>query len=197
MTTEELIIFLQNHLERNPGYKNLPIHDVHTNAEITGISFGREGIALTTEFVQFEVQPDSKWEYFKEIFDQAKIEVLNHYQIPNEYWSGIRMCAENPWWLVQTNIGMIKIGWRKRVIEIDWSTTLLRSIVTEDDVTKESTMVHAWTKEKAISYLTNLSQNIPQKQDMNKFILKSFKTMCDEHNKTVESYLKALEEYIK
>lgn len=65
---------------------------------------------------------------------------------------------DDPWWLVETNLGMIKIGWRKRVINIDWSATAIRKVVTDEDVTKDETMVHAWSTLKAIEYLTVLRQ---------------------------------------
>ncbi len=64
---------------------------------------------------------------------------------------------EDPWWLVKTKHGLIEIGWRKRVISIDWSETPIQKIITEDDVTKSETMVHAWSVNKAIEYLISLS----------------------------------------
>lgn len=48
---------------------------------------------------------------------------------------------------------MIRLGWRKRVLEIDWSDTPVRGEVTSDEVTKADMMVHAWSYEKAIGYL--------------------------------------------
>jgi hypothetical protein len=57
------------------------------------------------------------------------------------------------WWLVKTPLGLIEVGWRKRVIQIDWSETNIRCDVTSDDVTKHDSMVHAWSEEKAIEYL--------------------------------------------
>ena len=72
--------------------------------------------------------------------------------IPNGYCS--RACCEHlPWFLVTTKIGVIKIGWRKRVINIDWSETEVRKIISDDDVTKDETMIHAWAYEKAAEYL--------------------------------------------
>lgn len=60
------------------------------------------------------------------------------------------------WWFVKTALGWIEIGWRKRVIQIDWTDTALRGSVTPDDVTKSDSMVHAWSVEKAIEYLRAL-----------------------------------------
>ena len=75
--------------------------------------------------------------------------------IPNGYC--YRACCEHlSWFLVTTKIGVIKIGWRKRVIEIDWSETDIRRIISDDDVTKDQTMIHAWGYEKAAEYLEAL-----------------------------------------
>jgi hypothetical protein len=60
----------------------------------------------------------------------------------------------DPWWLVRTPAGLVQIGWRKRVINIDWSDTDVRTVVTSDDVTKTETYVHAWSEAKALEYLS-------------------------------------------
>ncbi|UTU09736.1 hypothetical protein CcrBL47_gp452 [Caulobacter phage BL47] len=60
-----------------------------------------------------------------------------------------------PWWLVRTDWGMLKIGWRKRVINIDWEDTPVREkIIDEVNITSEETYVHAWSKADAVRYLT-------------------------------------------
>jgi hypothetical protein len=64
-----------------------------------------------------------------------------------------------PWWLIKTEFGLIMIGWRKRVINIDWSDTPGRpsgNTLTADDTTKDTTVIHAWSELKAIEYLTAL-----------------------------------------
>lgn len=67
---------------------------------------------------------------------------------------------EDAWWLVKTQCGFIEIGWRKRVINIDWSDTPLRLVITTDDVTKEDAMVHAWSVPKVIEYLTEIRKQL-------------------------------------
>lgn len=57
------------------------------------------------------------------------------------------------WWFVKTEWGWIEIGWRKRVISIDWSDTSILAEVTEDSVTKSMQTVHAYSVEDAIKYL--------------------------------------------
>lgn len=74
-------------------------------------------------------------------------------KIPNEYWAS----SGRSWFIVTTKIGRIKIGWRKRVIVIDWSdsTNKCRAVdlFGSEDVTKDTHMIHAWGYEKAKQYL--------------------------------------------
>lgn len=73
-------------------------------------------------------------------------------EIPNGYCS--QACCEHlPWFVVTTRVGRIQIGWRKRVISINWSETAVRKIVTADNVTKDDRTVHAWNLEDAAKYL--------------------------------------------
>lgn len=87
----------------------------------------------------------------------AGIEYDKTYQIANEYWPDngnfVEERRKDPWWLVKTPYGMVKIGWRKRVINIDWEDTFVRVVVTKDDVTKDETMVHAYGYAAAVIYL--------------------------------------------
>lgn len=98
------------------------------------------------------------------LFVLAGINVKKMWEIRNKYWPNhpdyAKIITENPWWLVQTDAGMIEIGWRKRVISINWEDTAIRKEITKDDVTKELDMVHAWNNEKALEYLTALGKEI-------------------------------------
>lgn len=66
-----------------------------------------------------------------------------------------------PAWLVKTNAGLVQVTPRKRVVDIDWSETAIRRVVTTDDVTKSDTNVHAWTTEDALRYLKELAHEVP------------------------------------
>lgn len=80
-------------------------------------------------------------------------------EIPNGYCS--RYCCKHlPWFMVTTKLGRIKIGWRKRVIEIDWSDSLIPStanaLFPEEDVTKAGKLIHAHGLDKAAEYIKTL-----------------------------------------
>ncbi len=88
----------------------------------------------------------------------AGFDVVRTWELANRYWPDAPTydSVRRPWWLFETDIGLIQIGWRKRVINIDWEATSIRIVVTEDDVTKDDAHVHAWSVEKAITYLRAL-----------------------------------------
>ncbi len=103
---------------------------------------------------------------FRGIFEKAGFKDIRIFSIQNEYCSCNR-CA--PWFNVNTEFGTIKIGWRKRVINIDWSSAMealkergqlseekLSSLFEDQDVTKGDTGIHAWGWEKAQEYLTRI-----------------------------------------
>jgi hypothetical protein len=79
--------------------------------------------------------------------------------IPNEY-SNDPYYWTKPWLLVTTTKGVIKIGWRKRVIYIDWSQSDVLSdaliIFPHENVTKFDRTIHAWSYEKAKEYLDKI-----------------------------------------
>ncbi|SIT50453.1 hypothetical protein BN2476_830024 [Paraburkholderia piptadeniae] len=96
------------------------------------------------------------------LFEVSGFRVERIYRLENQYWPLApdydQLRRESPWWLVKTPIGLIMVGWRKRVLSIDWEDTSIRAVVTEDDVTKDQTMVHAYSMAKAVEYLTGLRQ---------------------------------------
>lgn len=89
----------------------------------------------------------------------ARIPVRSIYETPNLYWGGDNTIM-GPWWLIVTIAGVIRVGWCKLSIEIDWSDTGRTVEVTKDDVVKEPTLVHASGYPKAVEYLTTLWQEL-------------------------------------
>lgn len=97
----------------------------------------------------------------KEIGDvvcRAKIPFSDVYMIPNEYSRGDPSYF-GPWFMVETPRGRVKIGWRKRVINIDWGETAIQlpsGTFEDEDVTKGATFIHAWGTDKAVQYLRKI-----------------------------------------
>ena len=91
------------------------------------------------------------------LFTLADIDIINVCQNENRYWpdspSYNSVRNSSPWWKVTTTFGDVVVGYRKRVILIDWIDTNKRGIVTTDDVTKDDHMVHAWSITDAVLYL--------------------------------------------
>lgn len=47
---------------------------------------------------------------------------------------------------------IFKIGYRERMLHIEWPRTKARIIVTEDNVTKDNTMVHSYSNVSTVKY---------------------------------------------
>lgn len=91
----------------------------------------------------------------------AGIEPVAVHELANKYWPDCEAYAkvrrDTPWWLVLTKAGPVVIGWRKRVISINWAETGIRAKMTADDqATSELEYCHAWTYAKAVEYLSTL-----------------------------------------
>ena len=95
--------------------------------------------------------------YFLELLDSAI-----HYKSIRAIPSGYSRSGPRPWFIVETSVGPIKIGWRKRVISIHWKNAPgLKDIngnelFADQSVTTGTYRVHAWDKDKAIEYLKKL-----------------------------------------
>jgi hypothetical protein len=99
---------------------------------------------------------------FRKIFENAGFQTVEMEGIPNKYCPCER-CA--PWFNVRTEFGTIVIGWRKRVINIDWTGVKpkrgkLISLFKDEDVTKGDGGIHAWGWEKAQDYLTRIREKL-------------------------------------
>lgn len=83
-------------------------------------------------------------------------------EIPNEYEGPD---STRPWFIVVTPKGPIKIGWRKRVISIEWEKEVNpisgMQLFPQEDVTRSTQYdnphyIHAWGYVKCKEYLTKL-----------------------------------------
>lgn len=87
--------------------------------------------------------------------------------LPNGYCSQ-DCCSHIPWFLFHTIDGDIIMGWRKRVISIEWQenykTFNLNELFNSEDVTKwekdGKRGIHAWGDEKALEYLLKVRDKV-------------------------------------
>ena len=97
--------------------------------------------------------------YYREILDAAGYVKWLTTPIPNEYWP-----EEAPWCLARGPKGSLKLGWRKRVLNIDWEGLNqnekldAEKLFPDENVTKGGAYIHAWGKEKAVEYLQKLRE---------------------------------------
>lgn len=108
----------------------------------------------------------------KDCFTWGKGEGQMWYElIPNEYCSE-PCCAHRPWFLFHTPAGDIKIGWRKRVINITFMENFVQfnfnKLFAKENVTKDvegkCRTIHAWGKDKLYEYLTAVEKEIHKKK---------------------------------
>ena len=96
------------------------------------------------------------------IFALAQIEILKIKALIDGYGYSpedsrfIEVPPRGAWWFIKTEKGWIEIGFRRHVYSINWEDTGIKKIVTQDNVTKELTYVHAYSEADAITYLRNL-----------------------------------------
>ena len=133
---------------------------------------GDEGFFRVKTFYHSECnQTDlaiEKEKKFRELFEKAGFEVNYLDPIKNEHCQ-CELCA--PWFLVDTQFGLFKIGWRTKVINIDWGGVFLDiskedgtiilpsdivSLFKSEEVTKTENYIHAWGYEKAEKYLKKI-----------------------------------------
>lgn len=88
--------------------------------------------------------------------------IPNGYHAPDTLWAvGV------PWYRVTTSVGHFVVGWRKRVIHLEWKDTVLRArktvgvpsgeeVFPGEDVTRWETGIHAWSYAKLVEYVRTL-----------------------------------------
>jgi hypothetical protein len=84
----------------------------------------------------------------------------NCVDVPNDYWKSKLFDFRSPWMRVYTSSGVFLVGWRKRVIELNWEDTIFTSTAEElfkdENTTKDKKMIHAWGYEELQAYLTRI-----------------------------------------
>jgi hypothetical protein len=104
---------------------------------------------------------EEEQELFRDIVTKSEIPYTSMRAIPNEYYSSDPTWF-GPWFIVETDKGPLRIGYRKRVINIDWTGTQINHngdiLFKDENVTTWRTGVHAWGRGKAVEYLRKLFQ---------------------------------------
>ena len=113
--------------------------------------------AIMTEGLRLdpEVQKN-KLEEREKLLDCFSGEGIFVEEIPNGY-SNSWYYSQSPWYKVTTRKGIITLGWRKRVINIEWDARVNSKTADElfpdEDVTKIDRLIHAWGYNKAKTYI--------------------------------------------
>lgn len=69
---------------------------------------------------------------FKKAFAAAGFNSIFMQEIPNEYCGTDEVEAlSNPWYIITTSIGHIKVGWSRHAIRLDWSQTTIKKSTEE------------------------------------------------------------------
>lgn len=99
----------------------------------------------------------------RRVFDDAGLHPIFIEEIPNEYSAR----PHDPWLIVTTRIGHFKIGWRKRVIVLNWSRTIVKTkadfLFGGEQVTMDALghEIHCWGYEKATEYVRKITAEAP------------------------------------
>jgi len=87
-------------------------------------------------------------------------EVIYVEEIPNGYCSK-PCCSHRPWFWVTTKVGHFQIGWRKRVLVVDWKRTTCKTsaedLFPNENVTKYEQLIHAWSYDDARKYVQQIT----------------------------------------
>lgn len=92
---------------------------------------------------------------FETLFKDAGFSKVFMEPVPNGYCP-CEDCA--PWFNVSTPHGKISIGWRKRVLSIRCESVNMLKLFKYEDVTRESSYIHAWGYGKARKYLVKIRE---------------------------------------
>ena len=107
----------------------------------------------------------SHLDHFKMAFDHAGYRCCDFTPTKNEYHNKDGLNEDDgcePWYLVDIPgvLNFIKIGWRKNVINIDWSWNGAVINFPEENVTQNDHLIHAYGYDKMGEYLKKIIPNL-------------------------------------
>ena len=105
-------------------------------------------------------------EDFKTTLEINKREILalfpensSYVEIENQYSDSVYF-KSRPWFEIATNKGIIRLGWRKRVLSIHWDNKFIPQtgyeLFPDEDVTRYDNCIHAWSLADAKKYIDRL-----------------------------------------
>lgn len=96
-------------------------------------------------------------------FVNAGLEPVYVQEVHNEY-ENQPPGSDSPWLLVTTRLGHFKVGWRKRVIILDWEQTEVgysaQVLFDGENVTMEGKMIHCYGYAKLTDYLKRMRRPV-------------------------------------
>ncbi len=99
---------------------------------------------------------------FGSAFTKAGFKEISFEEITNEYGSqGYR----GAWYHVTTEVGVISVGWRKRIIQVSWEAPVDGNVMfgKDEGTTIGTQYIHAWGYDKLAEYLETLRKAIALK----------------------------------
>lgn len=105
---------------------------------------------------------------FKFLLEQAGFEIKGCYEIQNEYWplheSYKTLRKEHPWYIILTQYGMLKMGPRKKVVELSWDTIdcKVEDCITEENVTGGYQFFHSWNVDQFLNSAKLLADKLSE-----------------------------------
>lgn len=151
--------------ECGEGWTVASAHDLNLNLDRSDVRIPRHRACARLKVDRDEAA------FYTSIIAEAGFRNVHVTPAPNRYTpNGVA------WAAIETPLGTIVLGWRKRVLNIDWSDIYERQVKTldyaersglrydgktlfkDEDVTKDTTCVHAWGRDKAIEYLSALRE---------------------------------------
>jgi len=111
---------------------------------------------------EIEAEAKNMLDKLRAVFLLAGLEVKSFHKLPNGY-CGDTCCLHRPWALAETKYGLIKIGWRKRIISIEWPKEAEvhgKNVKSNEEswITDWENGVHTYGWAKAVEYLGKFAE---------------------------------------
>jgi hypothetical protein len=142
--------------------KGWSIYNLEDCARSTEYINGEASVSFYHKQCNFIDRLNRKQTEYTGIFDHVYPQDYSFKVIPNQYCQ-CEACA--PWFVFNTPDGEIKIGWRKRVINIEWLDSYKQFTDTfeNEETTKwfdEGRGIHAWGIDKCVEYLNRAKSSV-------------------------------------